>query len=69
VVNTRSMNALVKLPRQSRSPPRTFDAIIATLPLGVGFEPKANAKGERLIWLGSRWVNKLARLRWPGESP
>ena len=34
----------------------------------MGCEPEANAKGERLIWLESRRVDRRARLRRPGES-
>ena len=36
-----------------------FEAIPATLPLGsVGYEPKLNAKGERLIWLEAAVVDR-----------
>jgi hypothetical protein len=46
-----------------------FDAIVATLPLGsVGCEREPNEKGERLIWLEERVVDKLGALRGPGES-
>jgi hypothetical protein len=46
-----------------------FEAIAKTLPLGsVGFERQANAKGERLIWLEARVIDKLAAMRGPGES-
>jgi hypothetical protein len=49
--------------------PAAFDAISATLPLGsVGYEAQTNAKGERLIWLETAFVDKLATLRGPGES-
>jgi hypothetical protein len=34
----------------------------------VAFEGQPNAKGERVIYLGDRVVDKLARLRGPGES-
>jgi hypothetical protein len=43
-----------------------YDAIYATLLLGsVAVEPEANAKGERLIWLDDRWVDRLAAMRGP----
>jgi hypothetical protein len=46
-----------------------FEAIKATLPLGsTAYEAEVNAKGEVHIWLEPRWVDKLARLRGPGES-
>jgi hypothetical protein len=46
-----------------------FDAIKATLPVGsVAFEARLNTKGEREIWLEPHVVNKLRRLRGPGES-
>ena len=46
-----------------------FDAIEATLPLGsVGFEPKPDGKGERLIWLEPATVNRLGAMRGPGET-
>jgi hypothetical protein len=46
-----------------------FDAITATLPVGsVAVEPVLDGKGERLIWLALHVVNKLRRLRGPGES-
>jgi hypothetical protein len=49
--------------------PAAFEAIAATLPLGsVGYEPQPNPKGERLIWLDSAVVDRLAALRGPGES-
>jgi hypothetical protein len=39
------------------------------LPLGsVGYENKVNEKGERLIWLDPRVVDRLSALRGPGES-
>jgi hypothetical protein len=39
------------------------------MPVGsVNYEAKTNAKGERLIWLEERWINKLKALRGPGES-
>ena len=45
------------------------EAIAATLPLGsVGYEPQTNAKGERLVWLESAIVDRLAAMRGPGES-
>jgi hypothetical protein len=42
-----------------------FDAIAAT---AVNYEAKTNAKGERLIWLDVRVVDKLTALRGPGDS-
>jgi hypothetical protein len=49
--------------------PAAFEAIAATLPLGsVGYENAVNEKGERLIWVEARVVDKLAALRGPGES-
>jgi hypothetical protein len=46
-----------------------FDAIVATLPLGsVGYDREPNERGERLIWLEPRIVDKLSALRGPGES-
>jgi hypothetical protein len=40
-----------------------FDAIAASMPLGsVGYENEVTAKGERLIWLEARWVDKLSAL-------
>jgi hypothetical protein len=41
-----------------------FDAIAKTLPLGsVGYENAVNAKGERLIWLERRMLDKLNSYR------
>lgn len=49
--------------------PAAFEAIAATLPLGsVGFENGVNKKGERVIWLEPRMVDRLGALRGPGES-
>jgi hypothetical protein len=46
-----------------------FDAIAKTLALGsVGYENKLNEKGERLVWLEPRAVDRLRTLRGPGES-
>jgi hypothetical protein len=46
-----------------------FDAIKATLPLGsVGYEPKRTEKGEVLIWLERRALDRLDALRHPGEG-
>jgi hypothetical protein len=46
-----------------------FEAIADTLPLGsVGYEVEPNAKGERLVWFERIAVDKLARMREPGES-
>jgi len=33
----------------------------------VNYEAQTNAKGERLIWLDARVVNRLAAMRGPGE--
>jgi hypothetical protein len=49
--------------------PEAFDAIAATLPLGtVSFENKTNERGERLVWLEPRMVDKFRAMRGPGES-
>jgi hypothetical protein len=46
-----------------------FEAIAATLPLGsVGFERKAGAKGERLVWLDRAVANRLAAMRGPRRT-
>ena len=46
-----------------------FEAITSTLPVGfVAFDPEANEKGERLIWLEAAVVDKLGAMRRPGES-
>jgi hypothetical protein len=46
-----------------------FDAIAATLPVGsTGYENAVNDKGERLIWLERRMLDKLDSHRRPGES-
>ena len=46
-----------------------FEAIAATLPLGsTGYENAVNDRGERLIWLERRWVDKLNSHRRSGES-
>jgi hypothetical protein len=46
-----------------------FDAISATLPVGsVMYEPQTNAKGERMIYVEEKWLDKLAAMRGPGES-
>ena len=46
-----------------------FDAIARALPFGsVGYENASNVKGERLIWLDRRVVDRLRSLRGPGES-
>jgi hypothetical protein len=46
-----------------------FGAIAATmLSDSVNYEVKANAKGERLIWLEPRWVASSPRCVGPGES-
>ena len=39
------------------------------MPVGsVNYEAKTNAKGERLIWLEERWINRLSALRRPSDS-
>jgi hypothetical protein len=39
------------------------------MPLGsVEYEPEANARGERLIWVERIALDKLTQLRGPGES-
>jgi hypothetical protein len=44
--------------------PETFDAIVATMPLGsVGYENASNENGERLIWLPRAVVDRLRSLR------
>jgi hypothetical protein len=46
-----------------------YNAIAATMLFGsVNYEAQINAKGERLIWLDVRVVDRLAALRGPGES-
>jgi hypothetical protein len=46
-----------------------FDAIAATLPLSsTGYENAVNERGERLIWLERRMLDKLNSYRRPGES-
>jgi hypothetical protein len=46
-----------------------FDAIAKTLPPGsTGYENKVNEKGERLIWVERRMLDKLNSYRRPGES-
>jgi hypothetical protein len=46
-----------------------FDAIDKTLPLGsLGYENAVNDKGERLIWLERRMLDKLNSYRRAGES-
>jgi hypothetical protein len=46
-----------------------FEAIAKTLPFGsVGYENAVNERGERLIWLEPRVVDRLRALRGPGES-
>ena len=45
-----------------------FEAIVATLPLGsVGFEPKVDPKGQRLIWVEAAVVDRLTAMRRPNE--
>ena len=44
------------------------EAIARTLLLGsVGYENKANERGEKLIWLQRAVVDRLRSLRGPGE--
>jgi hypothetical protein len=46
-----------------------FEAIASTLPLGsVGYEPEANERGERLIWLEDAMADWLGAMRGPIES-
>jgi hypothetical protein len=46
-----------------------FEAIAKTLPFGsVGYENAVNERGERLIWLEPRVVDRLRALRGRGES-
>jgi hypothetical protein len=46
-----------------------FEAIAATLPVGsTGYENAVNEKGERLIWLERRMLDKLNSYRRAGES-
>ena len=46
-----------------------YGAIAATRPVGtVGYEAQVNEKGERLIWLEERWLDKLKAMRGPGDS-
>jgi hypothetical protein len=46
-----------------------FEAIAKTLPLGsVGYENAVNEKGERLIWIERRMLDKLNSYRRAGES-
>jgi|SRR5271154_4005714 len=50
-----------------------FEAIAATLPVGsTGYENAVNEKGERLIWLERRMLDKLNSYRlcgWRGKTP
>jgi hypothetical protein len=49
--------------------PGAFEAIAATLPLGnVGYEPRTNVKGERLIWFEAAVVDRRMAMRGPAES-
>jgi hypothetical protein len=46
-----------------------FDAIASTLPVGsTGYENAVNEKGERLIWVERRMLDKLNSYRRAGES-
>jgi hypothetical protein len=46
-----------------------FDALAAMLSLGsVGYESEPDARGERLVWLEPRVVDRLAAMREPSES-
>jgi hypothetical protein len=46
-----------------------YVTVAATLPVGsVDAEPQIDDKGERLIWLEERWINKLRALRGKDES-
>jgi hypothetical protein len=43
-----------------------FDAIADTMPLGsVGYEAAVDGKGERLIWVEARVIDKLTALLRP----
>jgi hypothetical protein len=45
-----------------------FDAICATLPLGsVGYENKANERGERWIWLDRAVIDRPRAMRGRGS--
>jgi hypothetical protein len=46
-----------------------FEAIAATLPFGsIGVERDPDDKGERMIWLEPRVLDRLKALPGPGES-
>ena len=46
-----------------------YEAIARTLALGtVACEPQPNEKGERVIWIEERWLDKLNSIRRSGES-
>jgi hypothetical protein len=46
-----------------------YEAIARTLAFGtVGVEPQLNERGERLIWLEERQLDKLNTIRRSGES-
>jgi hypothetical protein len=46
-----------------------FDAIAATLPLGlVSYENAVNERGERYVWLPPNVVDRLKAQRRPGEG-
>ena len=46
-----------------------FEAIARTLPFGdVSFENQIDEHGQRLIWLPRDVLDRLRRLRGPGES-
>ena len=46
-----------------------FDALAAMLSLGsVGYESEVNERGERLVWLETRVVDRLTAIREPSES-
>jgi hypothetical protein len=48
---------------------KAYEAIARTLALGaVVAEPQVNEKGERLIWLEPRRVDRLNSILRPGES-
>ena len=45
-----------------------FEAIARTLPLGtVGYEAEVNERGERVVWLGEVWVDRLGAMRGPAS--
>jgi hypothetical protein len=46
-----------------------YEVIARTLAFGsVAYEPQVNEKGERLIWLEERQLDKLNSIRRPSDS-